>query len=125
MKPLKRYTIENGQVVECRVFGTESFYVHANTKTAALEEILRRVEHVTRHQSRLFIKNGAYCHVYPDIHTNKGGWAFETGSLSRTNKDGELSPLCSGQCDGLKDGEHNSSFNYYASEEFQKEDTTP
>jgi hypothetical protein len=113
---MKSYTINHlGEVCECSKFTVCIPTVKASTKTEATRLLLLACKHMVENQPTLHVRNGAYCLVTATDY----GFNADTGSLSRAGESGRVFPLCSSSHATLQKALSESSFAYYASEEFQ------
>lgn len=110
MKSPKYYDLKNGEVVDRGPFATGYQSVQAPNKTEATKYFLTLAEKALAHSPQLRIKNGAFLMVWH----NGEKFVAESGPLDRANI-----PLCAAQYDTLEKALADSTFNYYASEDYQ------
>lgn len=114
MKP-KHWTIENGQVTLVPPFsrGLSSPEVEAHTKGEATAKLLSMAQNVLSFTPRVVIKNGAYLLIYSNGETLNA----DSGTFARTSI-----PLACASHATLDKALADSSFAYYASEEYRNAD---
>lgn len=113
----KSFTITPaGEIRECSRFEQATPRIEAHTKSEAQRIFLRRLEKISNANVTLRVQNGAYQIVYHDGEM----YVSETGVLNRALPGESIISLCvanfSTQAQALED----SSFKYYASDEFRK-----
>jgi len=103
---------QTGDITKVSTFGYASHVVIAKTKSEAQRLFLNRTRLILENTPRLRIRNGAFLLISHD------GYRFicESGPLDRA-----ALPLCIGSADTLEKAEHGASFDYYASDEYQKQ----
>jgi hypothetical protein len=120
---LKTFTIQNGAIVEVGPFshGLTRPEVQAKTKGEATALMLAEFAAMANaDRPRLWVKNSGYCLVY---HDGKG-YSSEAGTIhpARQNSDGSACSLTfAGTYDSAKTALKNSSFDYYSTEDFARE----
>lgn len=118
---LKRWTVQDGQVVPCDKFGLNPCYTHAATKGEATRQLLAQLEAIKKFGGPiLYYKNGAFCLVN---HTGTAV-AMESGTFrpDRLMTDGAVLPMC--QTSGPENDKtlrEKSGWDYYASEEYGRD----
>lgn len=111
---MKTYTIsDSGLVSEVGHFshGMSSPEVEAENKTAATAAFLLLAKKALSYSPRLVVRNGAFLFVY---HNGKQ-FIAEAGDLARAH-----SPLCLSGHETEKQALSGASFDYYASDEYQR-----
>lgn len=117
---MKTYTITaDGEVVQVSPYSSAPIRINASTKTEATKKLLADYRHQRDNLPALFIRNGAFLLVTAEPN---GRFQADSGNTSRGNEDGRVFPLCSAGHSTFADARKDTSFAYYASEEYQTAD---
>lgn len=113
---MKNFTInEAGQVVEASKFGTDGFYVSANTKTEATTKLLLRARLAERYEPELYVKNGAYALIFPCGE----GFSIDKGTLDRVDSQNRVRTLQCSYSPSIREAREDAQNNYYANAEYK------
>jgi hypothetical protein len=115
---MKKYTInEDSEIVECSPFGYEAIVIEAKNKTEATKKILNKFRNMDNFgPPKVYSKNNALCLIFH----NGDGITSATCNKAK-NESGEQFFSCfGGGYSTEKEAMEKSSFDYYASDEYQK-----